>query len=383
MANKELGDIREEIDQVDSDIISLFLKRMQLCDDVATFKRENNIPVLDKGRERAKIASVLEKVPDDMKSYTMSLFNTLFEVSRSQQSAKNNAESEIMAKIEDALKNTEPMMQENAFVACQGIEGAFSQLAADKLFKHADISYFPDFRSVFKAVKEGFSEFGVLPVENSSAGTVNEVYDLMDEFDFHIARSIRIKVNQNLLAKQGTRLEQVKHIYSHQQAINQSSKFLSELKGVEVHAVENTAIASKRVQESENNDVAAIASASAADAYNLEFLAKGIEDNSANYTRFACITKDLKIYPGANRTSLAIVTKNEPCALYKVLARFNTLELNLLKLESRPIKNRDFDYMFYFDVDCPVYAPEFKHLITSLDDVCEEFRYLGSYCEMI
>ena len=347
---------------------------MQLCDEVADYKRQNNIAVLDKGREREKIADVLNKVPNEMRPYTMALFNTLFEVSRSEQSAKNNCHSPLVEQIEDAIEKTPKLMPESAFVACQGIEGAFSQIACDMIFKHANISYFPNFRSVFKAVDEGFAEYGVLPFENSTAGTVNEVYDLMKEYDFHIARTARLQVNHNLLGNPCSKLEDITDIYSHQQAIDQCSRFLSELKDVSIHAVENTAIASKKVQESGQKNVAAIASSSAAAAYNLEFLAKSIEDNQSNYTRFACITKDLRIYPGSNRTSLAITTKNEPGALYKVLARFNTLEINLLKLESRPIQDRNFDYMFYFDIDCSVYSPEFKRLISSLGDVCEDFR---------
>jgi chorismate mutase / prephenate dehydratase len=382
MTDAKLTEIRESIDATDDQILELFLKRMELCNDVATYKKENNVPVLDKGREREKLASVLEKVPSEMSAYTMALFETLFEVSKSDQSAKNNSESPLVKKIEEVLSRTEDMMPETAFVACQGIEGAFSQLATDKLFKHANISYFPDFRSVFKAVKEGFCNFGVIPLENSSAGTVNEVYDLMSEYDFYIAKTVRIKVNHNLLAKAGTKLADVKTIFSHQQAINQCSRFLSQLDGVEIIPVENTAIAAARIQEC-GEGCAAIASASAADAYDLSFVEKSIEDNSANYTRFACISKDLKIYPGASRTSLSIVTSNEPGSLYKVISRFNTLEINMVKLESRPIPNRDFDYMFYFDVDCSVYSTEFKRLMSSLDDVCEEFRYLGSYSEII
>lgn len=381
--NEQLLDIRKSIDDVDKDIINLFLKRMNLCDKIANYKKENSIPVLDRAREREKISNVLELVPDNMKPYTMALFNTLFEVSRSEQSAKNNTNSALLERIDKAIKNTSQTMPDSAFVACQGVEGAFSQLATDKLFKHANISYFPNFRSVFKAVEDGFASFGVLPFENSTAGTVNEVYDLMKEYDFHIARTVRLKVNHNLIAKPGTTLENITDIYSHQQAIDQCSKFLSTLKNVQVHAVENTAIASKKIAESDKNTIAAIASSSAADAYNLEFLAKSIEDSASNYTRFACITKDLQIYPGASRTSLAIITKNEPGALYKVLARFNTLEIDLVKLESRPIADCTFDYMFYFDLECSVYSEEFRRLIASLNDVCEEFRYLGSYSEIV
>ena len=385
MTENGLEKIRLEMDEVDDVMVDTFLKRMDVAEKVAAWKRENDMPVLDKTRERKKLTKILDAVPESRKSYVNALYNTLFEVSRSEQSAENNADSEIVKRIEGAIENTPEIMQDTAFVACQGVEGAFSEIATDKLFKHANISFFPNFRSVFKAVDEGFCKYGVLPFENSNAGVVNEVYELMREFDFYIVKTVRLKISQNLIAKPGTVLEDLTDIYSHQQAIEQCSRFVEELreKGVKIHVAENTAIAAKRVAESDSKTVASIGSANAAEVYDLAFLEKSIEDNNSNYTRFACISKNLEIFPGANRTSLAVIAKNEPGSLYKVLARFNTLEINLIKLESRTIPNRDFDYMFYFDIDCSVYAPEFKRLMASLDDVVEEYRYLGSYSEVI
>lgn len=383
MAELNLDAIREKIDGIDSQITDLFLERMDLCDDVAAYKKQNNLPVLDKGRERAKLSKVLESVPADKATYAMTLFNTLFEVSKAEQASKNSNTDCILEDIDNALLTTDKTLPENPFVACQGLEGAFSQIACDKLFKHANISFFPNFRSVFKAVDEGFCKYGVLPFENSSAGTVNEVYDLIAEYDFHIVATHRLKVTQNLIANKGAKLEDITDIYSHQQAIEQCSKFLDGLKNVEIHAVENTAIAAERVRSSNSLTACAIASNNACETYDLVALAKSIEDNKANYTRFACITKGLEILPGANRTSLSIVVNNEPGCLYRVLALFNSLEINLIKLESRPIPNRDFEYMFYFDVDAPVYSESFRKLIKSLNSVCAEYRYLGSYSEIV
>ena len=382
---KTLDEIRKKMDDVDARLVKTFLERMDVADEVAAYKRENNLPVLDKGRERDKVASVLEMVPEERKTYAMALYSTLFEVSRSEQAAANNQDSPMLKKIEEAIDKTPKIMSESAYVACQGVEGAFSEIATDKIFKHANISFFPNFRSVFKAVDEGFCKYGILPFENSTAGVVNEVYELMREFDFYIVKTVRLKVSQNLLAKPGVKLGDITDIYSHQKAIEQCSKFLDTLRerGVKVHIAENTATASKMVAESQSNTLASIGSANAADAYNLDFVEKTIEDNNANYTRFACISKNLEIYPGADRTSLAITTKDEPGSLYKVLARFNTLEINLSKLESRTIPKRDFDYMFYFDADVSVYSPEFRRLMASIDDVVEDYRYLGSYSEVI
>lgn len=380
---QDLSEIRKRIDAIDTQICDLFSQRMQCTHEVAEYKRANNKPVLDRGRERAKLADVASKVPEPLRDYSQVLFNLIMEISRAQQSAENNQDSPLAGQINKAVADTPALFPQSAFVACQGVEGAYSQHAADRLFKHATISYFEEFEGVFRAVDQGFCKYGVLPVENSTAGTVNQVYDLMMRHKFSIVRSVRIKVDHNLLALPGAKLEGIRDIYSHQQAINQSRQFLDSLPNVTVHVAENTAAAAKMVAESGRTDVAALSSRSCAELYNLVALARNVQDSDANYTRFACIAKDLEIYPGADRTSLMVVTKNDPGSLYKVLARFYALDINLVKLESRPIPNSDFDFMFYFDVECPVAAPEFASLIASLDDVCEEYRYLGSYSELV
>lgn len=380
---QDLSEIRKRIDVIDTQICDLFSQRMQCTHEVAEYKRANNKPVLDRGRERAKLADVASKVPEPLRDYSQVLFNLIMEISRAQQSAENNQDSPLAGQIARAVSDTPALFPQSAFVACQGVEGAYSQHAADRLFKHATINYFEEFEGVFRAVDQGFCKYGVLPVENSTAGTVNQVYDLMMRHKFSIVRSVRIKVDHNLLALPGAKLEGIRDIYSHQQAINQSRRFLNSLPNVTVHVAENTAAAAKMVAESGRTDVAALSSRSCAELYNLVALARNVQDSDANYTRFACIAKDLEIYPGADRTSLMVVTKNDPGSLYKVLARFYALDINLVKLESRPIPNSDFDFMFYFDVECPVAAPEFASLIASLDDVCEEYRYLGSYSELV
>ena len=380
---QDLTEIRKRIDAIDTQICDLFSQRMQCTHEVAEYKRANNKPVLDRGRERAKLADVASKVPEPLRDYSQVLFNLIMEISRAQQSAENNQDSPLAGQIARAVSDTPALFPQSAFVACQGVEGAYSQHAADRLFKHATINYFEEFEGVFRAVDQGFCKYGVLPVENSTAGTVNQVYDLMMRHKFSIVRSVRIKVDHNLLALPGAKLEGIRDIYSHQQAINQSRQFLDSLPNVTVHVAENTAAAAKMVAESGRTDVAALSSRSCAELYNLVALARNVQDSDANYTRFACIAKDLEIYPGADRTSLMVVIKNDPGSLYKVLARFYALDINLVKLESRPIPNSDFDFMFYFDVECPVAAPEFVSLIASLDDVCEEYRYLGSYSELL
>jgi chorismate mutase/prephenate dehydratase len=380
---EDLAQTRQRIDEIDSQILDLFQQRMSATEDVAEYKRAHGLPVIDRARERRLLSDVVQKVPVELRDYTTVLFSLLMEVSKANQSRMLNVSSKVGEDIHEALATTPPLLPQDAFVACQGVEGAYSQMAADRLFKHPAITYMNSFEGVFRAVDQGLSSYGVLPVENSTAGTVSQVYDLMMEHDFHIVRTVRLKVDHSLLAKPGTTLDDVRDIYSHQQAIEQCGSFLDSLNGVTVHVCDNTAMAAKQVAESQRSDVAALSSRSCADLYGLSALAKGVQDRGNNYTRFACISKGLQIFPGADRTSLMMVVPHEPGSLYKVLARFYALDINLVKIESRPIPDRDFEFMFYFDLECPVAAPEFAALVNSLDEVCEEFRYLGSYSEMV
>lgn len=379
----DLTQIRARIDAIDDQIVDLFCQRMAATDEIGAYKSAHNLPILDRTRERKKLAQVASQVPDELRDYAVVLFNLLMEVSSANQAALSPTENDLVRHIKNAIVTTADLFPQDAFVACQGVEGAYSQVAADRIFKRPTISYFSTFEGVFKAVEQGFCSYGVLPLENSTAGTVNQVYDLMGAYDFHICRSVRLKVDHNLLALPGATQEGIRDIYSHQQAIEQCASFLASLPNVTVHLVENTAIAAKMVAEGDSLSAAALGSRSCAHLYNLQILKRGVQDMGNNYTRFACISKDLEIYPGADRTSLWVVTANDPGSLYKVLARFYSFDINLSKLESRPLPDRDFDYSFYFDMDCPVSAPEFSRLLGSLDDVCEEFRYLGSYSEVI
>lgn len=379
----DISEIRKHIDRIDNDILELFKERMDVANEVAAYKGEHKLPVFDRNREHQILVNAAAKVPEDQQAYVQVLMSLLMEASRSRQTSSLGRNNQVVSNINKAIKESPELFPRDAFVACQGVEGAYSQIATDRLFKHANISYFDTFDGVFRAVDQGFSDYGVLPIENSSAGSVNEVYDLMMQYDFHIVRTCRLKVDHNLLAKPGTKLEDIREIYSHEQAVAQSMGFLQSLPNAQVHVVENTAVASKLVANSERSDVAALASRACAELYGLVPLAQAVQDRDDNYTRFACITKKLTVYPGADRSSLMLVVGNEPGALFKVLAKFYALDINIIKLESRPIPGKDFEFMFYFDVDCPVVTPEFTQLMSTLGNVCEDMRYLGSYSEVI
>ena len=268
-------------------------------------------------------------------------------------------------------------------MACQGIEGAYSQIACDSIFKSPTILYFDTFDHVFKAVESGMCQYGILPIENSTAGSVNATYDLMTRHNFSIVRSARLKVSHNLLAKAGTGLADIKEVFSHEQAINQCSAFLSGLKGVKVTVVPNTAVAARMVSQSERRDVAALSSRFCGETYGLELLRANVQNRDNNYTRFICISQKPEIYPGADRTSLMMTLPHKPGALYHVLSKFYALGINLQKLESRPLPDREFEFMFYFDLECSVYAPEMERLFRDLEEESEQCRYLGTYQEVI
>lgn len=379
-----LEELRAEIDTIDDSLLQDFAQRMNVVGQIGLEKKSEGLPTLDPAREREKLADIVAKLPPEMEQYGYTLWSMLFEVSRSYQSSLNPQPSALRKDIERAMADTQPLFPPAATVACQGVEGAYSQLACEKLFKHPQVMYFKTFESVFSAIESGFCDYAVLPLENSTAGSVKEIYDLMlSHSSFKIVRSTRLKVDHNLVAKKGTKMSDIKEIFSHPQAISQCAKFLDAMPGVKITACENTAAAAEAVAKSERSDVAAISSYNCVELYGLERLAADIQDRSNNYTRFICISKKLEIYPGADKTSLMLVLPHRPGALYQILGRFYALGMNLIKLESRPLPDREFEFMFYFDLETSVYSDEFIRLVDDLDAICEEFQYLGSYSEVI
>lgn len=375
--------LREQIDNIDDQLIKLFTERMETAAKIAEYKKEHGIPVLDRKRENAKILKVMEKTPDHLKEYSAQLYAMLFEFSRSYQTQLIGYENSLTERIQNALKTTPQLFPDKEVIACQGIEGANSHIAANKLFRYPNVMFFNAFEAVFSAVDKGLCRYGIIPLENSTAGSVNSVYDLMMKYNFSIVRSLRLKVDHNLLANPSSDISQIREIYSHQQAISQCSAFLQTLEGVKIIPCENTAIAAKMVAASGRNDIAALASRECMQYYGLRCLKSSVQDSSANYTRFICISKQLEIYPGADRTSIMATLPHEPGSLYKLLSKLYALGINLNKLESRPIPDRDFEFMFYFDLDTPVYSPKFMQFMGELESVYETFAYLGSYSEII
>ena len=379
----ELKDLRTQIDAIDDELVRLFGARMEIAAQIADYKKANNMPILMPTREREKLQDVAKKAGPEMANYTRVLYSMLFELSRSYQAKRTDERSELYSRIADAIENTPNLFPQAPMVACQGVEGAYSQIACEKMFKNPFIMYFKNFEAVFNAIDQGLCQYGILPIENSTAGSVKKVYDLMIRHNFSIVRTFRLKVDHNLLVKPGTKLSDIKEIYSHEQALNQCSDFIQSLPGVTVVPVANTAIAAEMVASSGRTDVAAISSRNCAELYGLDNIAPSVQDKGNNRTRFICISRNLEVYPGADKTSIMMILNHKPGALYKVLARMYTLGINVTKLESRPLPDREFEFMFYFDLETSIYSEEFIQLMCELDELCEEFKYLGSYTEVV
>lgn len=379
----ELKELRGKIDEIDTELVRLFTDRMDVAAKIADYKKEHNLPIYVPAREREVLHEVGEKAGTEMANYTRVLYSMMFELSRSYQKKRNTVATDLFKKITASIENTPKLFPQTPMVACQGVEGAYAQIACERIFKSPMIIYFKNFDGVFQAIEQGLCQYGILPIENSTAGSVKKVYDLMIHHNFSIVRTFRLKIDHNLLALPGAKMENIQKIYSHEQAIHQCSEFLKKFPNAKVIPVENTAVAANMVAQSGRLDVAALSSHACEELYGLTSLATSVQDEGNNRTRFICISKNLEIYPGSDKTSIMMILSHKPGALYKVLARMYVLGINVIKLESRPIPDKDFEFMFYFDLETSIYSEEFVQLMCELDDMCEEFKYLGSYSEVV
>ena len=377
----ELSEIREKIDAVDDQLLDLFLQRMDLSEEVAAYKNEHHLPILNKERERAILAKVTEK-SGEKERFAYHLFSTLFELARSRQAELISAPTRVGAQIKAALADMNEVFPQTGLVACQGVEGANSQVACDRLLPRGNIVYVKTFQAVVSAVESGLCKFGVLPIENSSNGSVRAVYELLQDHNLSIVRSTRLCIRHELLALPGVKMEDITEIYSHEQAIGQCSKFLNSLNGVRVIPCDNTAAAAKMVAERGDRHVAAISSHPCAALYGLETVSDEIQDSDNNYTRFICVTKDPVIYAGANRISLIIACDNKPGALYEILSKLAALGINMTKLESCPVTGRNFEFIFFLELEASVQAPGVLPMLEELERSCEGFHFLGNYAEI-
>ena len=380
----DLTEIRTKLDVIDDEIAVLYGERMKLIEKVSEAKKQSGKAVNDPDREKKILLRVTDKVDQDKQVYLKRVFETIFETSKAYQTMNAEYNSDISAKIRAALLKGELKFPVKAKVACQGVIGAYSGIAAERLFELADITYFKNFDGVFQAVEKGFCKYGVLPIENSSAGSVNQVYDLMKAHKFYIVRSVRLSVNHNLIVNKDAKKEDITEIISHEQALTQCKKYLEQFKNAKITAVANTAVAAKMVAESGRKDIAALSSRECADLYGLKLLETNVQDSDNNYTRFILIAKDMEFYQDATKISImTTLPQNAPGSLNKLLSKFSNLGINLTKLESRPIVGSSFEFMFYFDFNCDIKEKGVQNLLCELDNSTEQFTFLGAYGEII
>lgn len=378
-----IKELRKKIDELDDKIAELYLERQRTVREIGEEKARTHAAVLDPAREKKIIARVTKQADDEQKIYLKRVFETILETSRAYQRRLVAPVTPLSDNLRRVLMEGKKYFPVSSTVACQGVEGSYSSIAADKLFEIADITFFRNFEGVFQAVEKGLCDYGVLPIENSAVGSVNAVYDLMKKHRFYIVRSIKLKVCHHLLAKKGVALSDIREVYSHEQAIGQCSAYLQKLpSSVKITACPNTAVAAEMVANSDRNDVACISSRNCAELYGLGILESNIQDNDSNYTRFICISKTLEVFAPANRISIMMTLPHESGSLNRVLNKFSTLGLNLTKLESRPLPGTDFEFMFYFDFEGQIENSDTLSLIAELDQGTEQFTFLGSYYEV-
>lgn len=374
----DLLDLRKEIDNIDEQLIPLLLKRMSISEQVARYKVERGIPVLNAEREQQILDNVAEKCGtqgDTIKT----VFSATMDASRALQHKIIGGGKKLRDTIEGA-KSTGKLTANGESVACQGVEGAYSGVTANTLFPDSPVRFYKQFEDVFEAVNKGEAKYGVIPVENSTAGSVHESYDLIMKYRFYVVGAYDLKIEHCLCAKADTKYEDITDVYSHPQALSQCNNFLKSFDFTGVN-FSNTAAAAEFVSKSNKNNIAVICSELAAKKYGLKILKRNVQNNNNNRTRFIVISKELVIGEDADKISLIFSAPHTTGSLYRVLGRFSMAGLNLTKLESRPIENADFDYYFYVDVMGSVKDESTLDLICALYDELPEFEFLGNYFE--
>ena len=368
----DLQQLRDGIDSIDSEILGLFMKRMELCKDVAEYKRIHSLPVFQGGREQQVIDRIKAQTGDsELENGTAALFTTIMDISKCLQNKKLLAGGGYDFSLPD--------FENAARIGCQGTAGANSETAARLIFGEKPLTFHKTFEDVFAAVQSGELDYGVLPVHNSTAGSVNSTYDLMAKYSVYTVREVCVEINHCLAAREDIPLDSVKTVYSHPQAISQCCDFLT-AQGLRTAEYGNTATAAKMVSESDpSENLAAICSVDCAQRLGLKVLARNIADCSVNRTRFVCIARELQVAPESDAVSVMLKIPHTEGSLYRLLTKFYVNGMNLLRIESRPIKDGSFDVMFYLDFSGRPDDPSVKAVMNDLAENLEYFRFLGTF----
>lgn len=373
----DLLELRNQIDVIDSQIVELFEKRMDICKGVAQYKIENGKKVFDRQREQEKLAKVKALTHNDFNSHGVEeLFEQIMSMSRKLQYqllAENGSQGKLPFIGVDELDT------KRARVVFQGADGAYSQMAMNSFFGNQVTSFHVDtFREAMGAIEEGAADFAVLPIENSTAGVVSEIYDLLSEYENYIVGEQIIKIEHCLLGIPGSRIEDIKTVYSHPQSLMQSSQYLEE-HNWQLISMQNNAFAAKKVADEKDGSQAAVASAYAAQVYGLEILKKGINQLEDNSTRFIIVTNQRIFRKDANKISICFEIPHMSGSLYHMLSHFIYNNLNMTKIESRPMPDRNWEYRFFIDFDGNLADGAVKNALRGLREEARNLRILGNY----
>ena len=372
----DIQEIRKEINEIDRELSALFARRMECSKEVAKYKLKNGMPIFDPERE-VQILDAVEKSTGEYGFYARRLYSEIMELSRSLQYDMLDSGSELKNTILSAEKDI-PYDSDSVRIACFGVPETYSHSACRRLFPNSRPEFYPTFRELFEAMQSDKAQFGIIPIENSSAGSVTEVYDLMLKYRFYISASTEIPVDHCLAAVKGTKLENVKKVLSHGQALYQCSEYIT-ANGLEQEQCKSTAAAAKFVSGSGDDTIAAICSEDAAKRYGLDIILRDFRNDPHNTTRFIVISKKLYIEESADKISLCFALPHVTGSLYTVLCRFAVNGLNLTKIESRPKPGTEFEYLFYLDFDGSTRTDSIISLICALSKELSEFSFLGNY----
>ena len=372
-----LDELRNKIDSLDDRIAESYAERLKVAGKIGELKRIERIDITDVGRENKIIERLTDGKDPKTAEFIRELYSVVFEASRKIQARDTNLT--VFDEVSGMVSSGLPAFPKKLKTACQGVKGAFSYIAANKLFKEPDITFYDTFEDVFKAVESGQCDAGVLPIENSTAGSVNEIYDLMRKYRLYIIRSAKIKVEHSLIAGKGAKIKDIKEVYSNEQAIAQCGNFIKE-HGLKAVFAENTAKSVVYVKESGRNDIAAIASKICAGIYGMELLRSNIQNNQGNYTRFICVSKKLLAYDGARKISVMVSLPHTNGSLVNFLKKFASY--NMTKLESRPVSDTDYEYMFYFDFEADLKNTGLLGLLKELSYSGYNITFMGYYGEL-
>lgn len=365
--------LRSEINDIDKSLLELFLKRMEVCSKVAEYKIEKNLPVFQSDRERQVIDKIRSMSNAELEDASELLFTSIMDISKCLQYRRFFAEGSEIESIQFSCKK-------EASVACPGTNGSYSEQAAKQIFKTGKINFFKTFDEVFNSVISGENDFGIVPIQNSSTGSVTQTYNLLKQYKLHIAASTTVKISHCLVCRNGTDPMDIHDVYSHEQAVSQCSDYLNST-GYNPIFYYNTALAAELVAQSDE-PIAAICSEDCAKSLGLKIIDRKIANCTENYTRFILISKAVYSSENANIISCCLTLPHISSALYRLLTKFSVAGLNLSRIESRPIASKDFDVMFYLDFEGSIKSRQVQILLRELKDEMSSFWFLGNYSEI-